>query len=72
MKREELVKNMVFSDGEETLVLQSKDNRNIWDCEVITGNSDEYIRHDYIFTDKHAGYKLVGFKIGDDIKYFKD
>ena len=53
---------MVFASesNQEILILIHKDSRNIWDLIVAVGNEDEYIRHDYIFTDAYHGYKLIG------------
>lgn len=67
MKRENIVRGMVFSNGSEILTLIEKDNRNIWTVDVQNGAQDEYIRHDYIFTDKSHGYELIGFNIEGQI-----
>lgn len=66
MKRENLIKGMIFSNGEESLQLESKDGSNVWYCIYLHGEiEEENIRHDYIFTNKIYGYKLVGFRAED-------
>ena len=73
MKRENLVKGMVFQNENEgeTLVLIKCDSRNIWEVGIDTGKSDEYLRHDYIFTDERHGYSFVGFMIDNTIRFFQ-
>lgn len=66
-KRSNLVKGMVFStaDGSDLIQLVYKDSRNIWNVSVLNGDKNEYIRHDYIFTDRSHGYRLIGFNPSD-------
>lgn len=71
--RRKLVAGMIFGNKSinELLVLVRKDNTNTWECEYLSGDDpEEYVRHDYIFTDASHGFELVGFKYENKTFFF--
>ena len=57
-KRNQLIPGMIFSNGDEYIQLLRRGTNNIWEC-YTPNNEDEYIRHDYIFTEHQHGFLLI-------------
>lgn len=56
--RKQLIPGMVFTNGDEYIQLLRIGTNNIWEC-YTPNNEEEYIRHDYIFTNPEHGFDLI-------------